>query len=314
MYKWHVHSAIGRGRPVGSDISRVADGIAASLRQFSISLSRSAEDGNANNSPAPSRSQRSTQAFNEARSLAPKPSRGIDARSLAAKPPQSFTITRLDPHGPSTGAGYQGRGGSGGFRGFPGRGGRGGAPGGRGGRGGRGRGRVSRGRGRGGGVKKPRDQEGEDAPALPLNEEEKAYVYNSECGFRVPYQPTTSAEALDRQGAAVIASPRGVNETLMYKMQVATRVGPGFEHAGKHLHNMTAGNGLAIFEDPEQKAIAKKWKKTQKAGVLGQVETFLTRNETYLPEDARKLEAKLSTLLPAATPVRPQAGKAKTPT
>jgi hypothetical protein len=45
MYKWHVHSAIGRGRPVANDISRVADGIAASLRQFSISLSRSEEDG-----------------------------------------------------------------------------------------------------------------------------------------------------------------------------------------------------------------------------------------------------------------------------
>lgn len=175
-----------------------------------------------------------------------------------------------------------------------------------------------------------------------MNDEEKAYLYNSECGFRAPYNPTTTAESLDRQGAAVIASPRGVSETLTYKMQVATRVGPGFEHAGKHLHNMTAGNGLAIFEDPEQRAIAKKWKKSkgpigslpeedktkilntwvggqyqapkaQKAGVLGQVETFLRRNETYLPEDARKLEAKLSTLLPAAAPVRPQAGKARTP-
>lgn len=176
---------------------------------------------------------------------------------------------------------------------------------------------------------------------MPLNDEEKAYLYNSECGFRAPYNPTTTSESLDRQGAAVIASPKGVNETLMYKMQVATRVGPAFEHAGKHLHNMTAGNGVAMFENPEQKAIAKKWKgsksqigslpeqdKTkilntwvggqyqapvaQKAGVLGQVETFLRRNETYLPEDARKLEAKLSTLLPTAAPVRPQAGKAKT--
>lgn len=40
MFKWHVNAAIGRGRPVAADVSRVADGIAASLRQFSISLSR----------------------------------------------------------------------------------------------------------------------------------------------------------------------------------------------------------------------------------------------------------------------------------
>ena len=45
MYKWHVHSAIGRGRPLANDLSRAADGIAASLRAFSVSLSRTAEDG-----------------------------------------------------------------------------------------------------------------------------------------------------------------------------------------------------------------------------------------------------------------------------
>jgi hypothetical protein len=44
MFKWHVHSAIGRGRPVAHDFSRVADGIAASLRQFSISVSKRAEE------------------------------------------------------------------------------------------------------------------------------------------------------------------------------------------------------------------------------------------------------------------------------
>jgi hypothetical protein len=199
---------------------------------------------------------------------------------------------------------------------------------------------VSRGRGRGkgGAGKKPRDNDGEDRPDDPLNDEEKAYIYNSECGFRDTYNPTTTAESLARQGAAVIASPRGVNETLMYKMQAATGVGPGFEHAGKHLRNMSSGNGLAIFEDPEQRAIAQGWKKrfpigslaekdktevlnawvggqyqapvAQKAGVLGQVESFLKRNETYLPEDARKLELKLSTLLPAAAP---QPAKARAP-
>lgn len=45
MYKWHVHSAIGRGRPGLGDFSKVADGIAASLRQFHVSAARAAEDG-----------------------------------------------------------------------------------------------------------------------------------------------------------------------------------------------------------------------------------------------------------------------------
>jgi hypothetical protein len=42
MYKWHVHSAIGRGRPLAQDIARVTDGIATTLRAFSSSA-RNAE-------------------------------------------------------------------------------------------------------------------------------------------------------------------------------------------------------------------------------------------------------------------------------
>jgi hypothetical protein len=45
MYKWHVNSAIGRGRPLAHDISRVTDGITASLRLFSVSAARAADDG-----------------------------------------------------------------------------------------------------------------------------------------------------------------------------------------------------------------------------------------------------------------------------
>jgi hypothetical protein len=45
MYKWHVNSAVGRGRPFTNDFARVADGIAASLRQFSVSISRAEENG-----------------------------------------------------------------------------------------------------------------------------------------------------------------------------------------------------------------------------------------------------------------------------
>jgi hypothetical protein len=45
MYKWHVHSAIGRGRPLAGDFAKVADGIASSLRQFHISASTQIENG-----------------------------------------------------------------------------------------------------------------------------------------------------------------------------------------------------------------------------------------------------------------------------
>ncbi|KAG4430250.1 hypothetical protein IFR05_014276, partial [Cadophora sp. M221] len=96
MFKWHVHSAIGRGRPAGHDFAKVADGIAASLRQFSISASRCAkEDGNGD----ALRTRRSSRpdVLQEVSSLTPSPSRGIDARSLAAKPPSQFTIRRVDP-------------------------------------------------------------------------------------------------------------------------------------------------------------------------------------------------------------------------
>ncbi|KAI0178811.1 hypothetical protein GGR52DRAFT_274675 [Hypoxylon sp. FL1284] len=72
MIRHPLHSAIGRSRP---DVNRVTDGIAASLRQFSISARRSAADendkGKGNGEPKtdgeskPSRSQRTTAAVNE---------------------------------------------------------------------------------------------------------------------------------------------------------------------------------------------------------------------------------------------------------
>ncbi|KAI9818955.1 MAG: hypothetical protein M1832_004123 [Thelocarpon impressellum] len=43
MYRWHVQSAAGRGRPSSADIVRVADGISGSLRQFHLSTSWAAE-------------------------------------------------------------------------------------------------------------------------------------------------------------------------------------------------------------------------------------------------------------------------------
>jgi hypothetical protein len=44
MYKWHVHSSIGHSRHLDGYLARVADGVAASLRHFSITASRAADE------------------------------------------------------------------------------------------------------------------------------------------------------------------------------------------------------------------------------------------------------------------------------
>ncbi|KAH8679822.1 hypothetical protein BGZ60DRAFT_428119 [Tricladium varicosporioides] len=338
MYKWHVHSALGRSRPIVSDLSKVADGIASSLRQFSISAGRCAKDGDA---PQPSRSERSKEALNIIREFAPRPppSRGIDARSLAAAPPR-FTITRTESRDPGPERGPArfersslrlpgSRTGGGGGRGVT-----------------RGGGRGGRGRGgrRGGPRDKKKKRDDEEELEEPYNEEEKAWFKGNDCGWDTPYNPTTSAETLAQMGPPVISSARGIAETIAYKMQVATgnTAGAG-RHAGHHLSKMYRGNGVAFFESKEQKEVAAEFKRKRDmegygtameflggkkpmgkldqkeremltkawvAGqytapgtpvggdVLAQVGSFLRRNETYLPEDARKLEAKIASLLP----------------
>ena len=193
--------------------------------------------------------------------LAPAPSRGIDARSLAAKPPQGLKITRVfeDAKPRGRGSNYRGTGG-GGFRGgarvAPG-GARGGARGGMrgGGRGGRG---AGRGRGRGRGAKKPKAPNKEDLEDFvypPLTAEELAYQAGHEQGFLRPYEPTVSAESLARHGPPVITSPRGVVESLVYKMQVATSFpGAQFDHGDFHLMRTSRGPGT-LFETAEQRTI-----------------------------------------------------------
>ncbi|KUJ24342.1 uncharacterized protein LY89DRAFT_663090 [Mollisia scopiformis] len=322
MYKWHVHSAIGRGRPAANDFSKVVDGIAASLRQFSVSVSRSAEDGDG---PRISRSQRSADAFKEVSTLAPKPPRGIDARSLAAK--SSFTITRYDA-GPGRGGGFVPRGGNSegvarGGAGMRGRG-RGGARG----RGARGRGRGAR---RGGEKKKrgPRERaDDDDFISEPYSEEELAYLEMSEGGFPTNYVPeTTSAASLARYGPAVMSSPRGIHESIVNRMMVATENNdPSFEHASIHLARMNEGLGT-LFEDAEQRALTEKFQGSRKfmslseqqkdsimrqwaagqytapgtpvkGNVVGLTRQMTRRNETYLPEDAQKFDKTLKSLLP----------------
>lgn len=64
---------------------------------------------------------------------------------------------------------------------------------------------------------------------------------------------------------------------------------------------------LRTLPEDQRKILAKTWaaghyEPPKMAGVddiIGQVESYARRNETYLPEDKRKLEEKLRTLLPA---------------
>jgi len=314
------------------------------------------------------RAQRSADAVKEVASLAPTPPKGIDARSLAAKPPQQgFTIRRIDGDyaprsrgsngysaqrgGAARGAARSGA--SGGARGAA----RGGA-----GTSGRGGARVAT-RGRSGGSRSKRSagaaaQNASSADAEdvepPFTKIEEAWIEAHEGGFELPYNPTTSLESLRRQGASVMtpSNPMGAVESLAHKMQVATHmVSAPNTHSGVHLERMARGSG-SFFETPEAKAvaqayydqkrqadadkradsegkerkkipsrplktldtlpenvrsaIAKAWVAGQYAGpkhvetsnILGQVEMYAKRNETYLPETAKKFEEKLRSLLP----------------
>jgi hypothetical protein len=315
--------------------------------------------------PQISRSQRSAEAVKEvsdiASDLASTPARGVDARSLAAKPPQGLKITRVfeDSKPRGEGVSYRGRGGGdfrggarGGFRGVA----RGGMRG-RGGPRGRGAGR-GRGRGRGRGGKKAKAQNKEDLEDFvlpPMTPAELAHQAGSEQGFLRPYEPTLTAESLGRHGPPVISSPRGVVESIVYKMQVATSFpGAQFDLGRYHLQRVEHGPGT-LFENDEQRAIIeaysqqkgmeqaedmgvpyepelnefgklsekgqaramKEWvagqyvfpKAAEEGDVLGRVAGYARRNETYLPDDTRKFQEKLRSLLPATKPTtKPRAG------
>lgn len=277
--------------------------------------------------PRSIRAQRSKIAVDEVSSLA-KPSRGIDARSLAAKPPLKFTITRTLGDFPDR---KPARGGANITRGQ------------RGGRGARGRGgggsRGRRPRGRGSQRREPSEEEQEEAED-ELDEEELNQLDMVYGGFPTAYEPTTKPETL---GTPVLTSAKGLVESVKYKMQVATSNTNGVnKQGGEHLARMGWGDGT-FFESPEAKeftelfnnqvrkdkadkfghefqperirtlpekereVLAKAWaaghyELPEVAGpddVIGHVQTYTRRNETYLAEDGRKLEEKLRSLLPA---------------
>ena len=319
MYKWHVNSAIGRGRPLANDLSRVADGIASSLRMFSVSVSKATDEGwstsitrqhpNSNEgvdrSPSKTKNtrfERSAEAVDELTSIAPtQPSRGVDARSLAAKPPGAFTITRLDETGarhkfnPETGlrtfnpnftrtrgggersltplnsnSTYRGRSdrnlaqrGSGSMRGGRGNGDRGGMK-------GRGRGRGRRG---GGGAGRQsmgddgedEDEEPEDMPDYTM--EETQWQRHMEGGYADgPYEPTTSLEGLLQSGAPVLSSSQGLLSNVQFKLRTGTGTLSGFRHANEHRGQILRGTGVSAFGNIEDAKAAKAYLKDRTSG------------------------------------------------
>ena len=289
MFKWHVHSAIGRGRPVAHDFARVADGIAASLRAFSVSARRAAEDRMymlflqivtlvdiwncavliyiiENDAPIRPRTQKATETLDEISSLQPAPARGVDARSLAARPAAELKITRQMVASPAPRGNFRSGGDRGPFRSGP-RGGMRGGP--RGGLGARGRGGAARGRGRGrgdgrrktarGGAKKQSSDEDWEQP--PMTEEELEYQELSDGGFTVEYNPTTSLEDLAAWGPPTMSSERGIKESLINRFSTAANtatVPGGFKYADEHLMNASR-SGMAMFENAEERKKAQEW-------------------------------------------------------
>lgn len=354
MYKWHVNSALGRGRPISNDIMRVTEGIASSLRQFSISAQRSANDSRYTLAPSnaqqltsldsnpPSRTERSAKAIAEVSSLAPAPapSRGIDARSLAAKPPgQTFTITRVDnrsdaqlqraPLNPTAGlvsrgprpAGFAGRGGMGGA-------GRGGA-----GRGGaRGRGGLRGRNARGPRAKKTKHAEEVDYEVLPYDEAEAAEYDEISGGVPAPYDPITSLESLRGWGPGVITSPQGIRESVTRSLAIGMdKKYPGWNDVAWHRRKLNETGYTMLKDEAERKSLRKSnWEprvrgvsvpnaqrevleKTWVAGhydkpsagvdrkdVLGLVGAYSRKNAAYLAEETKQFEGDVAKLLPAS--------------
>jgi len=241
-----------------------------------------------------SRAQRTFAAVDEVSSFVPQePSRGIDARSLAAEPPPRFAITRMQV-GSGRGAiaagrgGYVSRGSRMGGMGM----GRGGAGRGRGGgmRGGRGRGRGgTRGRGkRGPQFKLDTEEEIQE----PWNEEERIALAEWEQGVPTPYNPQTSLQDLMRHGPALATSTAtfGLRESLTYKVQVATGNLKPLSHAADQLEGLAKGVG-ALFRSAEEKERLEKWVNKERkewAQELGKEATPF-KIESFNEEEKKKL-------------------------
>jgi hypothetical protein len=222
-----------------------------------------------------------------------RPSRGIDAHSLAAAPPRRFTISRTPGDVPERTGNFRGTGARG--TGARGTGARGGAftRGQRGGRGARARGnRGGSNRGSRGNRSRARDPTGDE------EEEEVADYSVAELkrldmvygGFPTPYDPTTSLESLN---TPVLSSPRGLVANIKYKMEVATSNTNGVHKiGGEHLTRMARGDGT-VFESAEAKTIVEDFNnqiRKERAEQFGW--DYTPEALRTLPEGERKVLAK----------------------
>ncbi|KAI1774724.1 hypothetical protein F4818DRAFT_71074 [Hypoxylon cercidicola] len=98
MIRHPLRSAVGRSRP---DLNRVTDGIAASLRQFSVSARRSADDDD-DSQPKPTRRQRSAAAADELISILDGSfSNKTPATSSASRPVNRTSLSDSPARGPN---------------------------------------------------------------------------------------------------------------------------------------------------------------------------------------------------------------------
>ncbi|POS83869.1 hypothetical protein EPUL_003444 [Erysiphe pulchra] len=108
--------------------------------------------------------------------------------------------------------------------------------------------------------RKPRLKPWEEEMELPFNEEETQYSDIRDGGFTTPYNPDTNEQNLARHCPAVISNGVGITDSIRYKLAVATdNISPQYRIASQHLMRIYRGNGT-LFEDPEQKRVFQEWK------------------------------------------------------
>ncbi|CCU76940.1 hypothetical protein BGHDH14_bghG003198000001001 [Blumeria hordei DH14] len=353
MFKWHLRPTLEHRGPVARDLRNLVEGISASLRAFSQSADRSAEDGNPANlrtlaalkeiAPNEASKTRLSVPMRERTTTPSSNVRRIEISSsvkVAGQVPRKASLVRRSPSFGSglglsstrSGDSVRGRtnfalrtnraqGGSAGARG--------------------GRGTARTGRGRRTARAPRKKKKWDDDVDEPYDETEISYLDQRDGGFNAPYNPDTGVENLARHRPPVISNQIGLADSLRYRLAVATdNVSPQYRFSSQHLMRVERGFGT-IFEDPGQRALIQEQKdkldqeRAEKKGVpytredlgilpqktqddvlkqwvaghyeaptviapddpFSYVRNYAKRNETWLPSDARKFEAKLLSLL-----------------
>jgi hypothetical protein len=147
----------------------------------------------------------------------------------------------------------------------------------------------SRGRGgRGRGARKergPRRKE-EDEVEEPFTEEEMKSIEGVEQGWFKPYEPETSLESLMPYAPPVAASHMGLQNSVVYKMAVATwgRPTPAFQPAIRHLENIDKGIGT-MFNDTQERRMVEAFRKQKGDCPIHAPDDGLWKIEDLLSDD-----------------------------